>query len=188
MPSLSVRLCLAVNVICLLIPSSLMASFPKPLPKFPVGPSPEGVAVGDFNGDGKLDLVVVNQDHFTITVVLGRGDGTFRSPISSTDTCVAAATGPVFVGDFNGDLAAGLKGLRFHDLRHTFITMMAERGVPLPVVQSMVGHMTAAITKRYTHISTNAARLAVELLDGIRPEFADVLADVKLGAGPKLLN
>ena len=103
MPSLSVRLPLAVIVICLLIPSSLMASFPKPLPKFPVGPSPAGVAVGDFNGDGKLDLVLVNQDHFTITVVLGRGDGTFRSPITSTDTCVAAATGPVFVGDFNRD-------------------------------------------------------------------------------------
>ena len=49
--------------------------------------------------------------------------------------------------------AAGLDGLRFHDLRHSFISMMAERGVPLPVVQSMVGHMSAAVTRHYTHIS-----------------------------------
>jgi FG-GAP-like repeat len=98
MPSLFTRLRLLVTVICLLAPASLVASFPKPLPKFPAGPFPAGVAVGDFNGDGKLDLVLVNQDHFTITVVQGRGDGTFRSPISSTDPCVAAAAGPVFVG------------------------------------------------------------------------------------------
>src|SRR5439155_2975574 len=73
---LSAHLRLAAIVICLLIPSSLIASgFPKPLPKFPVGPLPAGVAVGDFNGDGKLDLVLVNQDHFTITAVLGRRVG-----------------------------------------------------------------------------------------------------------------
>jgi hypothetical protein len=61
--------------------------------------------------------------------------------------------------------AAGLEGLRFHDLRHTLITLMAERGVPLPVVQSMVGHMSARMTRSSTHISSNAARQAVELLD-----------------------
>jgi integrase len=61
--------------------------------------------------------------------------------------------------------AAGLDGLRFHDLRHSFITLMAERNVPLPVVQSMVGHMSAAVTERYTHISGQAQRQAVELLD-----------------------
>ncbi len=33
----------------------------------------------------------------------------------------------------------------FHDLRHTFISMMGERGVPLQVVGAMVGHMSPAI-------------------------------------------
>src|SRR5205814_3660686 len=61
--------------------------------------------------------------------------------------------------------AAGLQGLRFHDLRHSFISFMAERGVPLPIVQSMVGHMSAKMTRYYTHISSQAARQAVELLD-----------------------
>ena len=63
---------------------------------------------------------------------------------------------------------AGLEGLRFHDLRHSFITEMAEHGVPLPVVQSMVGHMSARMTRYYTHISSQAARQAVELLDDAR--------------------
>lgn len=61
--------------------------------------------------------------------------------------------------------AARLEGLRFHDLRHSFISLMAERGVPLAVVQSMVGHLSARMTRYYTHISSQAARQAVELLD-----------------------
>ena len=39
--------------------------------------------------------------------------------------------------------AAGFAGLRFHDLRHTFITHMVELGVPLGVIQTFVGHMSA---------------------------------------------
>jgi integrase len=85
--------------------------------------------------------------------------------------------------------AAGLDGLRFHDLRHSFISMMAERNVPLAVVQSMVGHISPAITRLYTHISTQAARAAVELLN--QPAFVDRFVDEnggqKILAG-KLLN
>ncbi len=55
--------------------------------------------------------------------------------------------------------------LRFHSMRHSFITLMAERGVPLLVVGAMVGHMSAAMVRHYTHICNQAARKAVELLD-----------------------
>ena len=60
---------------------------------------------------------------------------------------------------------AGLRGLRFHDLRHTFITQMVERGVPLGLIQAMVGHICARMLRHYTHISSCAARKAIELLD-----------------------
>jgi len=73
--------------------------------------------------------------------------------------------------------AAGLDGLRFHSLRHTFISMMAENGTPLAVTQAMVGHMGDVITRRYTHISATAARAAVEKLDRIRAGFVDVFVD-----------
>ena len=85
--------------------------------------------------------------------------------------------------------AAGLDGLRFHDLRHSFISMLAVHGVPLPVVQSMVGHMSAAVTRHYTHISTQAARAAVELLN--KPRFVDGFVDETGGRenmGRKRLN
>ncbi len=64
------------------------------------------------------------------------------------------------------------QNVRFHDLRHTFITRMAEAGVPLPVVQAMVGHLSARMVRYYTHISNQAARTAVELLDNpVRSAF-----------------
>ena len=61
--------------------------------------------------------------------------------------------------------AAGFASLRFHDLRHTFVTLMGEKGVPLQILQTMVGHMSAAMVRYYTHISGHAVRDAVALLD-----------------------
>jgi hypothetical protein len=46
---------------------------------FAVGSGPVAQAVGDFNADGKADLVVVNQTSNTVSVLLGNGDGTFQS-------------------------------------------------------------------------------------------------------------
>jgi FG-GAP-like repeat/FG-GAP repeat len=64
------------------------------------GTTPDSVAVGDFNGDGKPDLAVANWITDTVSVLLGRGDGTFQP-------AVTYGAGPfpesVAVGDFNGD-------------------------------------------------------------------------------------
>jgi integrase len=86
--------------------------------------------------------------------------------------------------------AAGLDKLRFHSMRHTFITRLAEIGVPLEVTQAAVGHMSAAITRHYRHISDNVARAAVEKLDAIRkvPHFVDVFVDIPEEPKTKLLN
>ena len=63
------------------------------------------------------------------------------------------------------DVKSATEGLRFHDLRHSFITDMVERGVPLGTIQAFVGHMSNRMVRHYTHVSSGAARKAVELLD-----------------------
>ncbi|NYF54053.1 beta strand repeat-containing protein, partial [Tunturiibacter gelidoferens] len=66
----------------------------------PVGAVPIAIALGDFNGDGKADLTVVNQNNTTQSVLLGNGDGTFQAAVNYT---VGATGSSTLVGDFNGD-------------------------------------------------------------------------------------
>ena len=50
----------------------------------------------------------------------------------------------------------------FHSLRHTFVSFSANAGVPLPVVSSIVGHSSSAMTRHYYHENEDALRRAVE--------------------------
>jgi len=70
-----------------------------------VGQRPFSVAVGDFNGDGKLDLAVANGANDTVSILLGDGIGNF-SLISSP--AVGSNPASVTVGDFKGDGIADL--------------------------------------------------------------------------------
>src|SRR2546429_2264574 len=63
------------------------------------GMFPVSIAVGDFNGDGKPDLAVANGTSETLSVLLGKGDGTFEAAFNYG----VVSPDSVSVGDFNGD-------------------------------------------------------------------------------------
>ena len=67
-----------------------------------VGNFPEAVKIGDFNGDGFLDLVVANAKDNTLSILLGNGDGTFTA---ATGSPIAVGAFPFFlaVADFDGN-------------------------------------------------------------------------------------
>src|SRR6185369_16139456 len=67
---------------------------------FGTGASPLSVAVGDFNGDGKLDLAVANFDAASVSILLGTGTGSFGA---KTDFGAGPGPSSVAVGDVNGD-------------------------------------------------------------------------------------
>src|SRR5262249_38994211 len=84
-----------------LIPGNGDGTFQTPL-RFGLEDTPAGGAVGDFNGDTKLDLAVTNffsQKH-DVSVFLGNGDGTFQA---EKRYAVGDAPFAIVAGDFNGD-------------------------------------------------------------------------------------
>jgi integrase len=69
--------------------------------------------------------------------------------------------------------AAGLPGLRFHDLRHTVITELAEMGVADHVLESISGHLSRRMLEHYSHIRIDAKRQALDALDAARRSSAE---------------
>jgi integrase len=60
--------------------------------------------------------------------------------------------------------AAGLDGLRIHDLRHSFASVGAGGGLGLPIIGKLLGHTQAATTQRYAHVAADPVRQAVETI------------------------
>ena len=76
-----------------------------------------------------------------------------HSPIHDVKTAFNAAT-----------RRAGIKGLRFHDLRHTFASRLVEGGTDLITVKDLLGHHSVLITQRYTHSRSDQKMSAVQRL------------------------
>lgn len=71
---------------------------------------------------------------------------------------------------------AGLSGTRFHDLRHTFASLMLLVGIHPKIVSEMLGHSTVAFTLDvYSHVSKGLGKAAMKRLDEVlQPELAEM--------------
>ena len=70
--------------------------------------------------------------------------------------------------------AAGLDGIRLHDLRHFHATVLLSTGTHLKVVQERLGHASIAITAdTYSHVALGIQKAAVDAfaqaMDGVTP-------------------
>src|SRR5713101_3733954 len=97
-----------IGLLCVLLTAaapSFAEGFLPPI-EYPVD-SPAAAEVGDFNGDGVLDLVVANSASASVSILLGNGDGSFQAPLifAAGDTPRSVAVGD-FDGDGNLDVAA----------------------------------------------------------------------------------
>ena len=66
---------------------------------------------------------------------------------------------------------AGLQNVRFHDLRHTFASLMLLRGAKAKVISEALGHSSVAFTMdTYSHIIEGMQEDAMVLLDEVLPD------------------
>lgn len=65
--------------------------------------------------------------------------------------------------------AAGIKAFRFHDLRHSCASYLAQSGATLLEIADLLGHRQLSVTKRYSHLaSTHRAALVNRVLGDLR--------------------
>ncbi|CAF1284143.1 unnamed protein product [Rotaria sordida] len=95
----------------------------KPMAQKPVEYKygPRSVAIGDFDNDTALDMVIANHIMNNIAVYLGHDDGTFKDPIMYS-TGSHSSPYMVIVGDFNNDnrldIAVANFGTKEHFIYH----------------------------------------------------------------------
>ena len=60
---------------------------------------------------------------------------------------------------------AGIEGLRFHDLRHTFASRLVQQGVSLYEVMHLTGHKSFSMVQRYAHLAPDFQTQAIDKLN-----------------------
>jgi Ca2+-binding RTX toxin-like protein len=86
------------------------------------GSSAIAIVARDFNGDGKLDVAIANQDSDRVAIQLGNGDGTFTSGTAIT---VGDQPKAIAAGDLNGDGKADLVVATFGE---TSVSILLSQG------------------------------------------------------------
>jgi len=71
---------------------------------------------------------------------------------------------------------AGIRNFMFHDLRHSAASFMAMGGVSLLAIGTILGHKTASMTKRYSHLSPEHLQGAVAAIDRAINQTGDQVA------------
>jgi len=114
-----------------------------------------------INKNNSAQVVPINNTLYKIFLdkpekteyVFGNGNGGHAGDIkhSFTSACRKAS-----ITDFG-----------FHDLRHTYASHLAMKGVHIRALQELLGHKTLAMTQRYSHLAPEQLQNAVKLLDGI---------------------
>jgi integrase len=106
------------------------------------------------------------------------------SPVNETDLVFVNSTGSpldpdnIIKREFQPALRmAGLRLIRFHDLRHTYTSLLIAQGENIKFIQSQLGHASIQTTlDRYGHILPNTNRGAGKRLDKL--VFGEVTSDL----------
>jgi integrase len=78
---------------------------------------------------------------------------------------------------------AGLRAIRWHDLRHSFASILTIHGTPIRQVQAWLGHATLGMTMRYAHLSPGGGREHLAAFDAPAGSAPGVRASSRPGTG-----
>ncbi|MGE0881913.1 MAG: beta strand repeat-containing protein [Blastocatellales bacterium] len=137
-----------------------------------VGTGPNSVSIGDFNGDGKQDFAVANQNSNTVSIRLGDGLGGFTG---TTNVSVGSNPLSVAIGDFNGDgkqdfaaanYVSNTVSIRLGDGMGGF-SGMTDVGIGTSPVSIAIGDFNGDGKQDFATANSNANTVSIRLGDGL---------------------
>lgn len=89
--------------------------------------------------------------------VFCRGDGTKLAPGQFHEVLWAAQR------------RAGLRRIKWHELRHSYASILASGGMPLFILRALLGHSSVKMTERYAHLAASQSAAFAHLLSAAAP-------------------
>ena len=65
---------------------------------------------------------------------------------------------------------AGLRRIKWHELRHSYASILASGGAPLALIRGLLGHESVTTTERYAHLAEGHGHAYLHLLSATVPE------------------
>ena len=127
-----------------------------------------GVAAADFNGDGKLDLAVINNASANVAVLLGNGDGTFQAAVTYPLNAGGSLPSALAIADFNGDGKPDL------------VIVNSSSGMSAPSISILLNNGDGTFG-----VATNVATPASGQSIAVGDLNADGFPDLWIGASPQ---
>ena len=76
-----------------------------------------------------------------------------------------------------------IDNFRFHDLRHSFASRLAQSGVDLYLIQKLLGHRDPRMVQRYSHHSVESLRNGIEVLERVKFESEKIQSQISHNEG-----
>ena len=126
----------AITANCEVSSSGVTSTAPAGEIRFPTGTAPGSVEIADFNGDGKFDIVVANEQSHDVTILLGDGKGKF-TPTKGSPFPAGHLPNDIAIGDFNRDAKLDL-AVANHEEKHLTVLLNDGNGGFTPAPNSPV--------------------------------------------------
>lgn len=65
---------------------------------------------------------------------------------------------------------AGLRRITWHELRHSYASILVSGGAPLALIRGLLGHSSVKMTERYAHLAEGHGSSYMHLLSWPEPE------------------
>jgi site-specific recombinase XerD len=80
---------------------------------------------------------------------------------------------------------AGLRRIKWHELRHSYASILASGGMPLLMIRGLLGHQSSRMTERYAHLAAGQSEAFVHLLSAASPTLVPATSDAS-PSGPQV--